>query len=644
MDLSLTGIREQSKNNSGFDLLDQTQVPYQRGNSSVLIEEESQVVAEKPNKTGKQFARKRSRTKMDNVIKLQLQSDTRRKIATASNGEKIVADGSRASIREWGISEGFDMLQQQTFEVITSTFVLTYIREAQKEGERPILPPGAQQPASQRRAIIELKEMGAKEQLIMFMTGPGGCGKSKIIHAVQDYAACFCKQLHMNYDNRTVVVTATTGVAATAIFGETTHSAFGLARKEIDVEEIKKWVDVRLAFVDEVSMLSQHLLKPLDENCRTLREQRRVKYGGMNIVFSGDFHQLKPVKGIPLYEKHHSLWHGALNSFVELDGMWRFKNDLPWGNLLMRLRQGHQTREDMAVINERLIQNESDLNLLDSNTNPNEQIKYGCHTNKERNAIHAGLFVEHIQQSHRRGGYRKRDTLIIRGRLFWRVTSNRMSAAFARLVYENCGDSNCGTASSLVDPFLCLTKGCRIMLTENTAVEKGLANGTTCRFLGIKMKEGKSIGTQKLGGYNVQSVYADQVDFMQCEHCSEDRVGTDGKPIKFRVYPNTYKNTTADIPVDMLDGKRIPQRVNIVQFPVIKNEATTCYKLQGATLTRLLVSEIYLSLDWLYVMLSRVKERANLYLRKPIKEDAVFEVDEILIKHEDWLRKTISMK
>ena len=57
------------------------------------------------------------------------------------------------------------------------------------------------------------------------------------------------------------------------------------------------------------------------------------------------------------------------------------------------------------------------------------------------------------------------------------------------------------------------------------------------------------------------------------------------------------------------------------QFPVVSNSATTGHKLQGYTALSLLVNSWYYKENWVYVVLSRVREMKNLYLRKPLSYD-----------------------
>jgi ribose 1,5-bisphosphokinase PhnN len=70
--------------------------------------------------------------------------------------------------------------------------------------------------------------------LLCFLHGPGGCGKSTVIDLVIEYAREYCGYFsNYEFTKRTIVVTAMTGVAATILLGETTHSALYLNQKKI---------------------------------------------------------------------------------------------------------------------------------------------------------------------------------------------------------------------------------------------------------------------------------------------------------------------------------------------------------------------------------------------------------------------------
>ena len=156
----------------------------------------------------------------------------------------------------------------------------------------------------------------------VLLTGNAGTGKSFVIkHAIQ--------ALHDK--NKTIQVCATTGLAATAIDGKTFHSVFSifpkfaaqfydrdgrpihpqtiqglinltlddlpvhkgdLKKKQRDTARLIRSLDVII--IDEVSMMHVHDLRRLDAQLQNVRNNKRP-FGGIRMVFVGDFLQLEPV-------------------------------------------------------------------------------------------------------------------------------------------------------------------------------------------------------------------------------------------------------------------------------------------------------------------------------------------------------------
>jgi predicted GTPase len=142
-------------------------------------------------------------------------------------------------------TQAIDESQKRAFKVIVSMFVITFHEEAERnEGEHNV---GTQDPRNRSkyhkllRELKKLSGMKKSRQLILFMTGAGGSGKTRVINAVMAYAKGFCKALNYMFDKRMIVLTALTGVAATLINGETTHSAAKLNFKQIKMEHIEEW-------------------------------------------------------------------------------------------------------------------------------------------------------------------------------------------------------------------------------------------------------------------------------------------------------------------------------------------------------------------------------------------------------------------
>ena len=80
--------------------------------------------------------------------------------------------------------------------------------------------------------ILEAK--GGQKQLIMFVTGLAGAGKSTGINVAQRFCYEFCKAASIMWKDNTFLFTAYTGSAAAAFGGLTTSVATYLAKDKIN--------------------------------------------------------------------------------------------------------------------------------------------------------------------------------------------------------------------------------------------------------------------------------------------------------------------------------------------------------------------------------------------------------------------------
>lgn len=137
----------------------------------------------------------------------------------------------------------------------------------------------------------------------LFISGPAGSGKTTIIKK-------FIEILDAQFDgNFSVAITASTGLAAKLIDGKTIHSWSGLGiydgnfnpRKKDDpnfpkafwrAKERIKYTDVLI--IDEISMLSAYYLDNVHKVCQYFRRNNKP-FGGIQVIFLGDFLQLPPV-------------------------------------------------------------------------------------------------------------------------------------------------------------------------------------------------------------------------------------------------------------------------------------------------------------------------------------------------------------
>jgi hypothetical protein len=69
---------------------------------------------------------------------------------------------------------------------------------------------------------------------------------------------------------------------------------------------------------------------------------------------------------------------------------------------------------------------------------------------------------------------------------------------------------------------------------------------------------------------------------------------------------------------------RVTTTMDLTQFPVVGNFATTGHKLQGKSVNQLVIAEWSTVKNWAYVVLSRVRTLAGLFLEKTIPYDIDF--------------------
>ena len=274
--------------------------------------------------------------------------------AAATCKHTQAADGTALSIIQWSKREELklDYEQQLAFRIVTAAYILTYYEDAET-ADPSLYRDSSNSPSQVRRDFISekskllrlatLKQL--REPLFMFLSVAGGSRKSRVVKEVIKYAEEYTSNLGLKFDMRTIIVSAMSGVAAISIGGETLHSVAALNKKESSKEDIESWANARLLIIDEVSFMNTKDVEKLDERLQQLRQKYTVLFGGIHILFCGDFRQLEPIAGNPLYSSFHSekKWISAINCYIELQGLHRFADDPEWGRILSRIRKGTYT-------------------------------------------------------------------------------------------------------------------------------------------------------------------------------------------------------------------------------------------------------------------------------------------------------------
>eukprot|EP01135_Chromosphaera_perkinsii_P005086 Nk52_evm1s315 gene=Nk52_evmTU1s315 len=171
------------------------------------------------------------------------------------------------------------------------------------------------------------------------ITGTAGTGKSYVIRKVQ--RTCEERKLKCQ-------IVAFTGCAAAHVGGQTIDSFI------IDVHQTEDLDDVLdVLIIDEISMVSAELFERLSlalqgyGNHHFQGEPSRLPFRGVQVLVVGDFCQLNPVKGGPVYT--HIIWHQMNFQHVELVTPFRATQS-GFFDLLKRMQRGQLTECDINVL------------------------------------------------------------------------------------------------------------------------------------------------------------------------------------------------------------------------------------------------------------------------------------------------------
>ncbi|CAM4822210.1 unnamed protein product [Rotaria magnacalcarata] len=213
-----------------------------------------------------------------------------------------------------------------------------------------------------------------ENQLLMCVPGCGGTGKSQLIRAITNYFQATMRRKMLRK-------LAPTSIAAAEIDGLTIHSFLGESRKNSKKRQVRtfrpgdtklenEWRHVKYLIIDEMSMLGLSLLARLNRIVKTAKHiNTDVPFGGINVIFFGDYLQYSPVLDKPLYHSGTSTQQyterqiemqcaqkviSQINCVVQLEQQMRTE-DTRYLELLNRLRDGKSTIEDYELLCTRVI-------------------------------------------------------------------------------------------------------------------------------------------------------------------------------------------------------------------------------------------------------------------------------------------------
>jgi hypothetical protein len=440
------------------------------------------------------------------------------------------------------------------------------------------------------------------------------------LEEVVAYAKLFSQNIGHQFTIYTIRLTAMTGAAAMEIGGATTASAFHYMQgsSHATQEEIDIHKETRLNIIDEISFAGySKVLGGISHFLRNATECTAFQYGSHAICFLGDFCQLETIDKDVIYKHHYGIyWEQALNCLVELKGAHRYKNCPVMQQIMPDMRNHGLSEANRKILNSRVI-NGNTVRMPRPDT-----IRFATYFNVKRCGINIEVFRTYLSKHHTAC---TRDdipdtAIVIKSKASWGKSKVPLSFEQRKVLFEKCSEANVSNSRSKhLDPMLCLASGCNMMVNDNIDVHNGIANGTTAEFVKAILKPGAKLQPMQMFGYWVNTVTVDEVDQLEFEWQDYDRFKG-----KFRV--SAIKGVfNVKFPVtEMGKEVRVGTTIEITQFPAVVNFATTGHKLQGKSMDKLLIAEWSNVKNWAYVVLSRVRTLAGLFLETPIPADLDF--------------------
>ncbi|XP_078586291.1 uncharacterized protein LOC144868192 [Branchiostoma floridae x Branchiostoma japonicum] len=444
-------------------------------------------------------------------------------------------------------------------------------------------------------------EMGQNEAkptpLRIFLSGPGGSGKTHILKIIREYVT---RAFPTDSYKPAIMICATTGVAAFAVGGETLHKALKLPvqhKTKYDTFKLSDqnlhqlryaWSQVKFFLIDEVSMMGALTFQQINQRLNEIMNTPDSYFGELNVIVIGDMYQLAPVRQAYVFvtNEHNPpilhLWRD-LFTLHELRSNVRQSQDQKFADMLNRIRVGTPTIEDINTLKSRMPPH-VDLQSPPFSTATRIYAKLkqcDMHNNKCLHNMNTKIYT--IEARHR----------ILNSPKYCPhqyVSSEEISKYLPTDHRDTAG----------LPTTLQLTIGAEVMLRRNISTSHGLTNGSTGTVIAILNHN------TTLQSINVMTDLP--TVYVKFHH--------DTKPHKYRTISKDplLQGTVPISAVHSTFFGLCQMKIQRTQIPLLLNFAVSIHKVQGSTLTHAVLDlgDDIFSAGQSYVALSRVKTLSGL--------------------------------
>lgn len=502
---------------------------------------------------------------------------------------------------EYAISDPANHPESQHYESFKSQVPITSERQQSMMPDREYLPLIRSLNDEQRMIFSRVYEWCFQkltcistgeepEQILIFITGGAGCGKSHLIKALYQMITKTLRSQVENPEEIVCLLTAPTGTAARNIHGQTVHSAFSImpgldscSHKTLSSLRAK-FSNLKCIIIDEISMLGNEGLVTVHNRLTEIigKPQSDSLFGGVLVIVLGDLFQLPPVGQSQVYalpknpkmRLYGSLWQHF--HVATLSKIMRQKDDIEFANLLNRIRTETHTKDDIEVLKTRQVTTDdpeyptSSLHVFTTNS------KVDQHNEKHLASTGNPVYTIEAQD----------------------MNVEHHTGQFKLQMPEN-PNRTAGLRQNIK-----LSQNARVMITKNIDTADGLVNGAQGTIVGFYPPPPDD-----------SSNYIPVFVLVEMDNPT---IGSNARATFRRVIPPRSKA----VPIHKEEvrfsvGRYKVAQVSRRQFPLTLSWACTIHKVQGQTLDKIVIScEGRYQPGQFYVAVSRVTKLSGLFFLK----------------------------